>query len=198
MNVLRASEREPSPWKNGGGVTWEVARAPADSGLSDFDWRISCAEVAASGPFSTFDGVDRTILLLAGDGMELTIDGVRHVLEPHRPLAFDGASATHCDLTGGQTRDLNVMTTRGRCEAAVEVVAIAGERPHTADPADPLVLLVLEGEASVSTDDHPDLALGPLDGARWSGPSPVTIAGIATVAVVRFTATGESSRLPRG
>ena len=163
MNVLRARDRAAASWKNGGGLTWEVARAPADSGLDRFDWRISCAEVATSGPFSTFAGVDRTILLLAGDGMVLTIDGVRHELERHRPLAFDGASATRCELIGGTTRDLNIMTARGRCEASVEVVTLDAVQPHTAGPGDPAVLLVLDGEAVMSAPDRSDLALGPLD-----------------------------------
>ncbi|WP_210147850.1 HutD family protein [Aromatoleum petrolei] len=30
-------------WKNGGGVTLEVALQPAGAGLTDFDWRVSSA-----------------------------------------------------------------------------------------------------------------------------------------------------------
>ena len=33
------------PWKNGQGVTLELAIAPPGAGLDDFDWRISSARV---------------------------------------------------------------------------------------------------------------------------------------------------------
>jgi environmental stress-induced protein Ves len=59
------------PWKNGGGQTRELVCQPAGASLQDFDWRISVATIAASGPFSSYPGVDRSITLLAGDGVLL-------------------------------------------------------------------------------------------------------------------------------
>ena len=49
--LLRAAERRAEPWKNGGGVTREVAACGAEVETGDFDWRVSIAEVAAPGPF---------------------------------------------------------------------------------------------------------------------------------------------------
>ena len=87
--VLRAAEREAAPWKNGGGVTREVAAHPADSGLDGFHWRVSLADVAQGGPFSVFPGVDRVITVVRGAGMVLTVDGVEHRVDRrYRPFAF--------------------------------------------------------------------------------------------------------------
>ena len=60
--LLLAANRMAQPWANGGGITREVAvRADAEG----FQWRVSLAEVASSGPFSEFPGVERTIVLLS-------------------------------------------------------------------------------------------------------------------------------------
>lgn len=46
-------------WKNGGGVSREMACAP--EGSDPFDWRVSVATIEADGPFSRFNGIGRTI-----------------------------------------------------------------------------------------------------------------------------------------
>jgi len=56
---LQSSGYRAMVWKNGQGITHEIAREPA---LGDaFLWRLSIAEVAADGDFSLFPGADRTI-----------------------------------------------------------------------------------------------------------------------------------------
>ena len=69
-----------APWKNGGGSTTEIAIAPLGAGFDDFDWRISLATITASGPFSSFPGIDRSLMLVDGDSVQLTLDGTRKVL----------------------------------------------------------------------------------------------------------------------
>ena len=93
-----------APWKNGGGSTREIACWPPGAGFDDFDWRVSIATIAASGPFSTFAGVDRTIVLLEGDGVRLrSADGaIDHRLDtPLAPFAFGGDEPIDCTLLGG-------------------------------------------------------------------------------------------------
>jgi uncharacterized protein len=111
------------PWKNGGGTTRNLAVEPQDAGFDDFLWRVSVADVARSGEFSQFAGVDRTIVLLSGDGMVLRSgEGVEFVLNtPFVPYAFRGETAIEAKLLGGATRDFNVMSRRGRADATVEV-----------------------------------------------------------------------------
>ena len=121
MIVLRWEQHRRMPWRNGGGVTYEVASSPADSDLADFDWRISIAEVEAGGPFSAFPGIDRTIVLIEGEWMALTVDGRRHRFGVRHPFSFDGGSETMCEVAG-RSRDLNVMTRRDRAIASVAIV----------------------------------------------------------------------------
>ncbi|CAM5655899.1 hypothetical protein SSPIM334S_00286 [Streptomyces spiroverticillatus] len=45
MKLLRAADRTAVPWKNGGGITREIAAWP--QGAADFDWRVSTRRVAA-------------------------------------------------------------------------------------------------------------------------------------------------------
>lgn len=97
----------PSAWRNGGGVTRELAAWP---GPQDWSWRISVAEVTASGPFSRFEGVQRWFAVLDGDGVRLQLCGGENVLTPaSEPFCFDGAQAVDCRLLGRATRDLNLM-----------------------------------------------------------------------------------------
>jgi len=132
------------PWKNGGGTTQEIASWPQGAGLDSFGWRVSIATIAAAGPFSVFAGIDRSIMLLEGDGVRLfTHDGlIEHRLDvPHRPFAFSGDDAIDCTLLGGASNDFNVMTRRGQWRADVQVLDHA-----TAIEAAPHgVLLALRG-----------------------------------------------------
>lgn len=100
----------PAPWRNGGGVTRELAAQP---GGADWTWRISVAEVAADGPFSSFPGVQRWFAVLGGAGVILKRAGAEHRLTlASAPLSFDGEEAVACELLHGPTRDLNLMVRR--------------------------------------------------------------------------------------
>lgn len=116
LRIQRFDEHLKMPWKNGLGITREVISRPASDGLGGFDWRISLATVGASGPFSVFAGIDRTIAVLEGDGMQLMVDGRREppLLVDSPPFAFSGDAEVQADCLGGETLDLNVMNRRGR------------------------------------------------------------------------------------
>lgn len=134
LGIVRFGELPAVPWRNGGGVTREVV-ASGGSGRHGFDWRISIADVSQPGPFSVFPGVDRVIILVEGERMDLVVDGVVHVLRLHVPLSFEGASQTSCSLPNGPTRDLNVMTRGGRMSAAVAIRDLSETRPIAAPTA---------------------------------------------------------------
>jgi uncharacterized protein len=114
MKVLRALDYQQVPWKNGGGVTREVLVSWHDDRQLAWDWRISIATVAQSGPFSNFPGIDRSIAVLDGEGMTLRLSGKRTVQldQSTDPFAFSGEDAVMCDTLSGPTTDLNVMTSR--------------------------------------------------------------------------------------
>lgn len=116
------------PWKNGGGVTRELAIAPAGAGLDDFDWRISCAQVASGGAFSPFPGVDRSLAVLDGAGLRLDFaDAPPLILDAGRaPLAFRGEQPVSAELLGGAVSDFNVMTRRTRWRHLLESLTLHG------------------------------------------------------------------------
>lgn len=118
--ILRAAARQALPWKNGGGVTREVAVLPPGSGLAHFDWRVSLAEVRAAGPFSPFPGVDRRMAVLAGR-LALTVEAQpRAMLSPESPpVFFPGDVPAFGEPIDGPVVDFNVMTRRGRFESVV-------------------------------------------------------------------------------
>jgi environmental stress-induced protein Ves len=124
MRLLRAADRVAVPWKNGGGVTRDVIVSPAGATMDDFDWRISIAEIASSGPFSRFPGIDRKLAVLEGE-VVLTVEGnAPAVLDPHSAaLDFHGESAVQADLVGGPSMDLNVMTRRGKFNSKLNILS---------------------------------------------------------------------------
>jgi environmental stress-induced protein Ves len=150
--VTRLGPRDfrPQPWKNGGGTTTELAVFPATGRPL---WRVSIAEVAASGPFSDFSGYERTLMLLDGDGMVLDFDAAEPATLDRRfqSLVFDGAWKCDCTLLGGPVRDLNLMVDRTFGRGTVEV--ITGRAPITrATPAEWMLLCALEGRATVGVE----------------------------------------------
>ncbi|MFJ7630945.1 HutD family protein [Streptomyces sp. NPDC097595] len=162
--TLRADSRTPAPWKNGGGMTREVAIHPPGAGTDGFGWRVSVADVTSGGPFSAFPGVDRIITLVDGPGMVLTVDGVpRRMDTPYTPFAFPGDAATECRLLGGPVVDFNVMVRRSELTARVRVArdgtsvrAAAGTR---------VLAVVLGGSARLR---HASVRLKPLDAALFT------------------------------
>jgi environmental stress-induced protein Ves len=120
MQVLRAADRQAAPWKNGGGVTREVAAWPPGAGFDDFTWRVSMAEVTADGPFSSFPGVDRILAVLEGR-LQLDVQGeARITLSPETaPAAFPGDAAAHAVVEAGRVLDLNLMSRRGTVRAGL-------------------------------------------------------------------------------
>jgi len=120
LKVLRASGYPRMPWKNGGGSTEEITR-DAGLGLDGFGWRVSIADIAESGGFSSFAGYQRVITVLQGDGMTLTIDGKQsRELLPLDALAFSGDARVDCDLLGGSIRDFNLIYSPQRYTARLQ------------------------------------------------------------------------------
>lgn len=107
MNVVLLDRTRPQRWRNGGGFTRELFAAPAGEG---WRLRVSVADVTEDGPFSAFPGVRRWFAVVRGDGVLLRFADRSETLDAaSEPLAFDGAAAPYCELTGGATQDLNLM-----------------------------------------------------------------------------------------
>lgn len=151
------------PWKNGGGTTQTLATWPPGADMDGFDWRVSVARIAQTGPFSAFPGVDRVIMLLGGAGVRLHGRGVDHRLDtPLQPFAFAGDQALDCELLGGPSSDLNVMTRRGRLRARLDIM----DRSAHLAAAPQGLLLAVRGTWALQGGTH-RLHCTPGQGAWW-------------------------------
>ena len=140
MDVIRAADLVAMPWKNGGGVTREVAVQPPGAGFDAFDWRLSMADITQDGPFSPLPGVDRVLILMQGGG--LVLDGIApQPMQAGDRADFPGEAAVTGRLTAGPVRDLNLMLRRGRMRAEVRAVTLEGRL--ALDLTGPQTLLVL-------------------------------------------------------
>ena len=162
FHIIRATDTQPQPWKNGMGTTREIARFPTASGNDDFLWRVSVAEVNSAAPFSAFPGIDRHIALLEGDGFTMMLDGVRThpLVMPFEPFAFPGEARVEVAMIGDATRDFNLMVRRTWGRGDVRILALAGS--HVPDPGCVLVyvargtMITLDGELQAGDAWQPD------------------------------------------
>ncbi|ALU89715.1 HutD/Ves family protein [Herbaspirillum rubrisubalbicans] len=140
------------PWKNEGGQTRELCVEPPDADFAHFVWRVSVADVGVDGEFSTFDGIDRTIVLLEGGGFTMHSQGrqVQDLVHCFVPHAFPGEQAISVCLHGAPTLDFNLMVRRESAQGRVEVLGDIQERRL---PAATVLVYVAQGAACLS-DQH--------------------------------------------
>lgn len=137
IRVIDASRHRTMPWKNGFGTTTEIAIDPPGADLGGrFRWRLSIAAVQRSGPFSAFPGYERTIMVIEGRGMELTVGGdpPRRLDQLFEPFVFSGDAPTQCRLLDGPVRDLNLMADRSGLRSQMDVVRLDSIRPVDLPP----------------------------------------------------------------
>ena len=118
MNILTPADFTTSAWKNGGGITHEIARAEDARGLI---WRLSIAEVASDGPFSRFEGLSRILTVIEGAGLVLDTPDGPLAAKPLVPLAFSGDTPVDSRMVAGPIRDFNVIYDANRIKATVTV-----------------------------------------------------------------------------
>lgn len=181
LRHLAAASYRTVTWRNGGGVTSEIAVEPEGAGVADrFLWRLSLARIDRSGPFSAFDGYDRTIALVAGRGMVLDFGtrGSARIDKPMTPLAFSGEWAPGCTLIGGPTEDFNVMTDRARIRHRVERLE-SSPTPAPVAAAPTLAIFAVNG-AKLSVEGAA-VALAPRDTLVVEGAEAITLASAGPV-----------------
>ncbi|MET3922576.1 HutD family protein [Arthrobacter sp. UYEF20] len=158
MEIIRYAELKAQPWRNGGGVTRELARRPkpaaeaatVDAGGQDsaWDWRVSIAEVSKAGAFSAFPGMDRVLTVIEGELLLLSVDGAEHPLEKYRPFRFSGDADSAGALPTGDIRDLNVITRNGSFKGYTSIIELSKKRAHPVFEGQFGILL--QGQATVS------------------------------------------------
>lgn len=192
MIVLKEADYVTVPWKNGGGLTREILKVPAN--VAVFDWRLSLATIENPGPFSAFDDYERTLVLVRGAGVELDFGphGQMTLRIPGQMAEFDGAWTTACKLIDGPSTDLNLIVAKSRAQAQARVTRItAPELIRTSGWEETLVCCIcgaaqLENAAGdAATLNAEDVArCNPDDGVLTCGPH---VSGAALVFVARLS-----------
>lgn len=160
-SVVELARAEAVPWLNGGGITRDLLTWPAPD-----DWavRVSVADIARNGPFSSYPGVQRWFAVAEGDGVRLGLpERSLKLTVDSPPVEFDGAATPGCSLLGGPTRDLNLMCRRHRAEGRM-VKAQAGIE-HV--DAAPLRAVFVMDAARLQVDGGPGIAL-PAGSLAWT------------------------------
>jgi environmental stress-induced protein Ves len=151
LRIIRSADYPTRPWKNGGGTTRDIAVSPPGASLDDFVWRLSLAQVDRDGPFSRFDNVERTLVLLSG-AMSLHERGRRIELVRHQPVVFEGERAIAATINGGSTLDFNVMTRRGRARHVVRRESFSRQVSLAASAGKTLALFALDDGLTVDSE----------------------------------------------
>ena len=119
FQIIDISKLSEMPWKNGGGVTREVAQAAGPNG---FAWRLSIADVSTEGAFSHFPGMSRILTVIEGTGLKLQSPSKTHEVPLLAPFSFSGDSDMRSVLNDGAIRDFNVIFDPSQIKAEVRVV----------------------------------------------------------------------------
>ena len=116
--VIRGQDFKASPWKNGGGITYEIARSDE---AEIFGWRLSVAEVKSNGPFSLFPQHSRILVVVEGNGMHLIGAAKTYDAALTLPVHFSGREEITGQLIDGACRDFNLIFDPLRFDAKIQV-----------------------------------------------------------------------------
>jgi environmental stress-induced protein Ves len=159
-----------TPWKNGGGVTIDIADdyAPGvpPGSWRGMLWRFGHTQIIEPAPFSDLSGFDRILTVIGGRGLWLDIEGgaALDVREPFRPVRFRGEDRIVSRLEAGPVTVLNLLA--DRTTYAIDV-SILGRRDERLLDATVNVVYALE-DSAVTIDASDALASGEalrIDGA---------------------------------
>lgn len=136
------------PWKNGGGITLDIADATAPgadpSGWEGMVWRLGRTAIVQPGPFSDLTGYERLQAVIVGSGLVLEgSSGEIDLRRPFTPVRYDGGLPLVSRLENGPVEVVNLIVDRALCSADL-VVPMPGE----AVPLAPAIhILYAPGEA---------------------------------------------------
>jgi uncharacterized protein len=144
--VIPARHYRRERWKNQLGWTREIARSV---GEGDWQWRLSIAEIEQDAAFSRFDGIDRELVLLSGNGLRLCFDDgeVRELLPPHDRTRFAGERAASGQLLDGPTQDFNLMWRREAIDAQLWHRPLVGPMVVFVEPGSLWAVHLMAGQA---------------------------------------------------
>jgi environmental stress-induced protein Ves len=175
------------PWKNGGGVTMDIAgeyRAGAPPGGWDgIIWRLSRTRIETAGPFSDLPGYERLLAVIDGSGLMLhprnraAID----VRAPFQAVRFAGEWPIESELLAGPVGVLNLLADRREIDIDLSFVIGPGRLALSATRS---IVLALS-PASILLDG--DLVALDSDGALDFAGAAELMVNSGTIAVAALT-----------
>ena len=135
------------PWANGRGTSYEIASDRNESG--EWTWRLAMAPVNEDGPFSRIECVNRSLAVVEGAGMLLSVDRKKLQCLPMQVVRFRGDAVTEAALTDGPIMDINLMVRRKEAEGEMAMVSDAG----LLNGVSIVVVVAVGGSAQVKSGD---------------------------------------------
>ena len=133
------------PWANGRGTSYEIA---CDRNSNDaWTWRLAMAPVHEDGPFSRIDCVNRSLVVVEGAGMALSVDRKKLQCAPLQVVQFRGEAVTEATLVDGPITDINLMIRRNDAAGSMSIVHQAGALGSAS------IIVAVNGSARVQCDD---------------------------------------------
>ncbi len=129
MRIIPQTDFKQGRWRNGQGVSWEIASHQAQ-GAPDFAWRFAKARIDNDVPFSIYPGMDRIFMMLDGGGMDLNFESgkVLRVHEKFVPHQFSCDVPLQCKLLDGPSVDLNLFAARDTYGLSANIETLEGEK----------------------------------------------------------------------
>lgn len=129
ITTLDPASYRHMPWKNGGGVTIDIAVTMlpgfAPGSWEGIIWRFSRTAIVTPGAFSDLSGYDRQLMLVSGEGLVLgTPVGEIDVRQPFRPVRFAGETSIVSRLEAGPVEVVNLIGDRSR--VSIELSCLSG------------------------------------------------------------------------
>jgi environmental stress-induced protein Ves len=177
LTRLDAARYRRSPWKNGGGVTVDIAGASvpgaAPGAWDGVIWRFGQTRIERPGPFSDLSGFDRLLAVVDGQGLVLHPVGVPplDVRARFHPVRFPGEWRIESELEDGPVEVVNLMADRRR--AAIDLRVAAGITRLAFEPGT-LVLYAAAGPSTVELCGE-SMALAPADAVQVESDEPIAI-----------------------
>jgi environmental stress-induced protein Ves len=119
-----------TPWKNGGGITIDIADAyrpgATAGGWEGMIWRFGRTAITTPAPFSDLTGFERMQMVVVGSGLVLeTPDGEIDVRTPFSPVRYDGGTPIVSRLENGPVEVVNLIADRDLCEIDLKATQAA-------------------------------------------------------------------------
>ncbi len=144
MKIQRRAEHTPMPWANGRGTSYEIASNRNSEGL--WTWRLAMAPVNEDGPFSRIECVNRSLVVVEGVGMNLSVDRKKVQCEPLQVVQFRGEAITEASLIDGPILDINLMVRRNDATGTMQII------DHAEQTLEASIVVATSGSAMVICD----------------------------------------------